>query len=66
MKQIIKENNIKFNHIHGVIGTNGKDKPEYSMPLYKSFDGKIYDTHKMRLNRVGFNKTDCNLEYFID
>lgn len=63
---IAKENDIKFSHIHGVIGTNGKDKPEYSMLLYESFDGKAYDSHKMKLNRVGFNKTDCNLEYFID
>ena len=63
---VAKENNIDFCHIHGVIGTNGKDKPEYSMPLYESFDNKIYDNHKMVLNRTGFDKTNCNLEYFIN
>ena len=63
---VTRENNIDFYHIHGVIGTNGKDKPEYSMPLYESFDNKTYDDHKMVLNRTGFDKTNCNLEYFIN
>ena len=61
-----QENNINFLHIHGVIGVNGNDNPEKSMRLYKSFDGKVYNTHKLILNNNGFNTTDCNLEYFID
>ena len=60
-----QENNINFLHIHGVIGVNGNDDPEKSMRLYKSFDGKIYDIHKLTLNSEGFNTTECNLEYFI-
>ena len=60
-----QENNINFLHIHGVIGVNGNDNPEKSMCLYKSFDGKIYDIHKLTLNSEGFNTTECNLEYFI-
>ena len=63
---VAKENNITFKRIHGVIGINGKDKPEYSMQLYKSFDKHEYNGYKVSLNYNGFNTTDCNLEYFIE
>ena len=63
---VAQENNIEFVHIHGKIGINGYDKPEVAMSLYKSFDQRVYEEHKLILNPKGFNTTECNLEYFIN
>ena len=61
-----EENDIKLIRIHGVIGINGYDTPERSMTLYKSFDQKMYNNHKLVLNTEGFDTANCNLEYFIE
>ena len=63
---VMEENNVLLKCIYGKIGTNGNDKPEYSMKLYKSFNNKEYNVYKVVLNPVGFNTNDCNLEYFIE
>ena len=62
----MEENNVLLKRVYGKIGTNGNDKPEYSMKLYKSFNNKEYNVYKVVLNPVGFNTNDCNLEYFIE
>ena len=41
-------NNVCFKEIIGVIGTSSLDKPEESIPLYKKFDGYLYDENTNR------------------
>ena len=62
---VAEENNVIFKRIHGIIGTDADDDPESSMKLYKKFDNKTYNNHKLALNWNGFNAKECNLEYFI-
>ena len=59
-------NGYTLTRIFGTIGVGGGDTPERSMPLYSSFDNYIFDeTHKLHLQRQGFNLVDRNLEYLI-
>ena len=59
-------NGYSLTRIYGTIGVGGGDTPEKSMPLYSSFDNYIFDeTHKLHLQKQGFNLVDRNLEYLI-
>ena len=59
-------NGYTLTRIFGTIGVGGGDTPEKSMLLYSSFDNYLFDnSHKLHLQRQGFNLVDRNLEYLI-
>ena len=63
-----KTNNIHFTKLVGIIGTEGQDNPEQSIPLYRKFNHYLYDAKTNRylfLDEKHCNATDKMLNYSI-
>ena len=58
--------NLTFTKIHGVVGVGGGDKPERSIPLYKSFNMHTFGNNKKAiLKEDTCNVTDREILYNI-
>ena len=58
-----KENGMTFLFLHGTVGTNANDTPEYSIPLYASFDNFIFGDYKIKVKTEKLNIIDKDIYY---